>query len=122
MKGIQNKIIISQKACIIHIYGLHHYKGKLSKFFSEYITFSVNFNVGFLGGTTNIKTIFDHVPHFLKYVWCYHSHSVPYVGFQVLKVVDLNLVDNVLQITPQEKSSGVKSGELGGQEIGPLNF
>jgi hypothetical protein len=32
MKGIQNKIIISQKAFIIHIYGLHHYKGKLSKF------------------------------------------------------------------------------------------
>jgi hypothetical protein len=33
MKGIQNKIIISQKAFIIHIYELHHYKGKLSKFF-----------------------------------------------------------------------------------------
>jgi hypothetical protein len=27
-----NKIIISQKTFIIHIYGLHHYKGKLSKF------------------------------------------------------------------------------------------
>jgi hypothetical protein len=37
MKGIKNKIIISQKPCIIHIYGLHHYKGKLSKFFSDYI-------------------------------------------------------------------------------------
>jgi hypothetical protein len=33
MKGIQNKIIISQKAFIIHIPGSHHYKGKLSKFF-----------------------------------------------------------------------------------------
>jgi hypothetical protein len=33
MKGIQNKIIISQKAFIIHINGLHHYKGKLLKFF-----------------------------------------------------------------------------------------
>jgi hypothetical protein len=42
MKGIQNKIIISQKAFIIHIYGLHHYKGKLSKFISDYITFSIN--------------------------------------------------------------------------------
>jgi hypothetical protein len=30
MKGTQNKTIISQKAFIIHIYGLHHYKGKLS--------------------------------------------------------------------------------------------
>jgi uncharacterized membrane protein len=63
MKGIQNKIIISQKAFIIHIYGLHYYKRKLSKLFSEYIIFSVNFNVGALGGTTNIHTIStsDHV-------------------------------------------------------------
>jgi hypothetical protein len=33
-KGIQNKIIISHKAFIIYIYGLHHYKGKLPKFSS----------------------------------------------------------------------------------------
>jgi hypothetical protein len=26
-KGVQNKIIISQKAFIIQIYGLYHYKG-----------------------------------------------------------------------------------------------
>jgi hypothetical protein len=39
MKGIRNKTIISQKAFIIRIYGLHHYKRKLSKLFSEYITF-----------------------------------------------------------------------------------
>jgi hypothetical protein len=68
MKGIQNKIIISQKTFIIHIYGLHHYKGKLSKFFSVYITFSVNFDVGPLGGMTNIQTLFDLVPRCLKHV------------------------------------------------------
>jgi hypothetical protein len=39
----------------------------------------------------------------LEACWCYHSHIVPYAGFQVLKIVDLNLVDNVLHITPQEK-------------------
>jgi bromodomain and PHD finger-containing protein 1 len=33
IQGIQNKIIVSQKAFIIQIYGLHHYRGKLSKFF-----------------------------------------------------------------------------------------
>jgi hypothetical protein len=33
MKGIQNKIIISQKAFIIRIYGLRHSKGKLSEMF-----------------------------------------------------------------------------------------
>jgi hypothetical protein len=40
----------------MHIYGLHHYKGKIS----EYITFSTNFNLGSLGGTINIQTIFDY--------------------------------------------------------------
>jgi hypothetical protein len=35
------------------------------------------------------------------------------VGFKVLNVVDFNLVDSVLHITP--KSNGVKSGDLGGQ-------
>jgi hypothetical protein len=62
MKDTQNKIIISQKAFTIHIYGLHHYKGKISKYFSEYITFSINFNVGSLVGMTNIQMIFDLVP------------------------------------------------------------
>jgi hypothetical protein len=33
MKGIQNKIIIYQKAFIIHIYGLPHYKGNYQSFF-----------------------------------------------------------------------------------------
>jgi hypothetical protein len=52
MKDIQNKIIISQKAFIIHIHWLHCYKGKLSEFFSEYVTFSVNISVCSLGGMT----------------------------------------------------------------------
>jgi hypothetical protein len=125
VKGIQNKIIISKKAFIIHIYGLHHYNGKLSKFFFEYITFPVNFNVGSLGGMTNVQTIFDLVPRCLKHVWCYHSHSVPYAGFQVFKVIDLYLVNKVLHITPEEKSNGVKSGDSGGQVTGsplPMHF
>jgi hypothetical protein len=96
MKDIQNKIIISQKSFIIHI-------------FSEYITFSVTFNVGSFGGTTNIQTIFDLIPHSLKHVWCYRSHSIPYAGFQVLKVIELNLADSVLHITPKEK---IQWGEI----------
>jgi hypothetical protein len=102
-KGIQNEIMISQKAFIIHIYRLHHYKGNLSISFSEYITFSINFNLNFLGTTTIIQTIFDFVPRCLKHVWCHCIHGVPYVGFQVLTVVDPKLIDNVLHITPQEK-------------------
>ena len=62
-------------------------KGNYQRFFTAYVTFSINFNVGSLGGTT--------------IAWCYHSHSVPYAGLRVLKVADLNLVDNVVHITPQ---------------------
>jgi hypothetical protein len=40
----------------------------------------------------------------LKHSWCYR---VSYAGFQVLKDVDLNLVDNVLYITPQKNSIGL---------------
>jgi hypothetical protein len=50
-------------------------------------------------------SIFDLVPGCLKHVRCYQRHSVTYAGFQVLKVVDLILVDNVLHITTQEKNS-----------------
>jgi hypothetical protein len=113
MKGIQNKVIISQKVYIIHIYGLRHYKGKLSTFFS------INVNAGSLGGTTNIQTILYLVPRCVKRVWCYRSHSVPYAGFQVLTVVDLNLVDNIFHVTTQETSSEVRSDDLGSQAIGP---
>jgi hypothetical protein len=90
-------------------------------FFSPplYITFSVNVSVGSCGGVTNLQMILDLIPCCLKHVYCYHSYDIPYVGFQALKVIDLNLVDSVIHITPQEKSSGVKSGDLEGQAIGP---
>jgi hypothetical protein len=65
-----------------------------------------------------IQTIFDLVPRCLKHVWCYRSHSLPLAGFQMLKVVAYNLIDNVLHITPREESNEVKSGDLGGQAIG----
>jgi hypothetical protein len=67
MKGIQNKITISQKIFIIYIYGLHHYKGKLSKFSFEYITFSIYFNVGFLA------YVYAWVP-------CHHGMARPQVA------------------------------------------
>jgi hypothetical protein len=47
MKGIQNKIIITQKEFTIHIYGLHHYEGKLSKFFFCVYNFLNKFQCGF---------------------------------------------------------------------------
>jgi hypothetical protein len=80
MKDIQNEIIIANNTFIIHIYGLHHYKGKLSKFSSEYIIFSASFN------NTYIHSTFYLVLRCLKHVCCYRTNSVPYAGFQVLKV------------------------------------
>jgi hypothetical protein len=115
MKGIQKNNCISESIYYTHLW-VTSLRRETIKVFSEYITFSINFNVGSLGGTTNIKMILYLIPRCLKHAWCYHSHRVPYAGFQVLNVVDLNLADNVLHIT---KSSGVKSGNLGGQAIGP---
>jgi hypothetical protein len=68
------------------------------------IIFIINVIVGSLGGTTNIQTIFD----------------IPYTGFQVPTIVDLNMLDNVLHITPHEKIQLINSGYLGCQAIGPL--
>jgi uncharacterized membrane protein len=87
MKDIQNKII---KHLLYTFMGYIITKGNYRSF-SEYIIFSIHFNVSFLDITTNIQMIFDLVPSCLKYVWCYRSHSVPYASFQMLKVVDLNL-------------------------------
>jgi hypothetical protein len=81
MKSI--KVITSQKVFITHIYGLHHYRG--TWWHDKY--------------PDDIRP----VSRCLKHVWCYRSHGVPYAGFQVLKAFDLNRVDNVLHMTPQEK-------------------
>jgi hypothetical protein len=86
MNGIQNKI--KSHKVLYKFMDNTITKGNLSKFFLS-ITFSINFHVGSLGGTTNIETILHLVPRCLKRVWCYRSRSVPYVAFQVLSVVTL---------------------------------
>jgi hypothetical protein len=69
-------------------------------------------------GTTNIQTTFDLCTHALKLVVGYRNHGVPYAGFQQLKIVVFDLVDEVLHISlRKKKSSGVKSGDLAGQAI-----
>jgi hypothetical protein len=85
MKGIQNKIIISEKAFIIHIYGLQPLQKETVEVFSEFITVYVNFSVDSLGGTTNIQMIFKLIPRRLKHIWCYHSHSIPLCGLSGVK-------------------------------------
>jgi hypothetical protein len=46
MKGIQNKIIITQKAFNMHINGLHHYIEKVSKNFFCVCNFLNKFKCG----------------------------------------------------------------------------
>jgi hypothetical protein len=86
---------ISESIYYTHLWVTPLQRETIKVFFFLNICFSVNFSVGSLGGKTNIQTIFDLVPRCLKHVWCYCSHNVPYVGFQVLNVVDPNLVDIV---------------------------
>jgi hypothetical protein len=47
------------------------------------------------GETTNTQTISDFCPRVVKNVVGYCSLSVPYVGFKVLKIVVVDLVDEV---------------------------
>ena len=62
----------------------------------------VDVSVGTLGGTRNIHLIFDICPCFVKNVVGYCSHSVPYVRFQLLKIVVFDPVDDVLHIILQK--------------------
>ena len=58
-----------------------------------YLISLIYLNIVTPGGMANIETIFDIVPSSLKHVWCNHCKSFPYSVLQVLKTVDLNLVD-----------------------------
>lgn len=73
---------------------------------------------------TNIRMICRLFPHVLKHVVGYRGHSVPYVGSQLVKIFTFDLTDDVLSLSPYEKSNRVKSGDLRGKEIGaplPIN-
>jgi hypothetical protein len=57
--------------------GLHHYKRRVSIILLSTLT---RFIVDTPDDTTNIQTIFDLYPSFLKHHARYHSHSVPFAG------------------------------------------
>ena len=87
--GCRKEKFTSQNLFIIQAAGLAHYRGKLSKFFIWLLSASVDFSVGSPRGTADIQMIFDVCPH------VYRSHSVPFPGFQTLKIVVFDLVDEV---------------------------
>jgi hypothetical protein len=47
----------------------------------------VDFNVGTTGGITDIQTVFKLCPHVLRHVVGYSRYNIPYVGFQLLKIM-----------------------------------
>lgn len=63
----------------------------------------VDFNVVHCWWRDNILVVFDPSPHDLKLVVGYCPHSVPYVGFKLLKVVVFELLDEVLHTTPADR-------------------
>ena len=59
--------------------------------------------MGPAGGMTNIQVVFDPSPHILKLVVGCFTDSVPYVGFQPLKIVVFELLGEVLHTTPADR-------------------
>jgi hypothetical protein len=83
---------------------------------------SVDFSVGLPRGTTYIQTIFDICPRVSKNVKGYRSHSVPFPGFQTLKVVVFDLVDEVRtrlyhMVTPQIYQLNLHMGTADGGTV-----
>jgi hypothetical protein len=106
---------ISWNVFNIQMSGLHHDKGKLSKVFSSPLPTLVDFNVGTPIGT-KISWQYSTSVHILKRAVCYHSHSIPYAGFQLLKICYFWPSVWSYPHNPIHKgSSGVTSGDLGGQ-------
>jgi hypothetical protein len=72
---------------------------KTPKFsFSSLVHTLVGSGVDTPGGTTNILTTFDVCPRGLEHVLGFPGHNFPYSGFEVLKIVVFDLIDEVLHI------------------------
>jgi hypothetical protein len=72
------------------MFGLHHDKGKLPKFFSSLLPTLVDFNVGTPGGT-KISRRYSTSVHVFERAVCYHNHTISYAGLQLLKMSFLTL-------------------------------
>ena len=69
----------------------------------NFIALSIHLYFSVLAPLTSqkiIQTIFDFCPRVLKHVMGYRSHSVPYPGFRLLKVIVFDVVDDVIRLTP----------------------
>lgn len=94
-KGIQNK------ACILEsiYYTFMVDKEKQLKLFL-YVIVSITLNLGFCGGTTNSRTICNFIASCFKHVLCHRSHIVIYFSFDMLNVMEFDLVYDIVYIIP----------------------
>jgi hypothetical protein len=98
--------------------------GKISIFkhwSSKFLTCSVDLNMGFICGTTRIKTIFNSSPgvgmHFIGNTHCSHDDTV----MQLFHILCFFTINSLFYKPPEEKIRGVKPGEwaVRGQGMGP---
>jgi hypothetical protein len=91
-----------------------------SKTLEVVLLISVVLDVCFLGSTENVQTIFELLPSSVEHVRWNSRDRIPDTGLQVIKSVNWCSKHIALDITTQEKSSGVMSSERGGQGIGAV--
>lgn len=75
------------------------------------------FNVETFSGTTNIQIVFDLSLCVLKHVIDYHSQWVPYISFQLLKIMFLTWYTRFFMQPHKNKSNWVRCSDLGGHEM-----
>ena len=84
----------------------------------------LDFNIGMLGGTTNVQTAFDLCPRVLKHVVGYRGRRVPCAGLQLPKIAVFDLVDEVgITLTTRCLADGsVEKRQLLGLHIAEQHF
>jgi len=79
----------------------------------------VQFNMCTVCSSGDVQTKFYLLTRFLNHVSCYTFNGWCDPVLQVLDIPYLLSMHNVLNVSPQEKSSGERSGLRGGQGISP---
>ena len=79
----------------------------------------MHFNMCTVCSSGDVQTKFYLLQRFLNHVSCYSFNGCCDPFLQVLDIPYLLSIHNVLNVPPQEKSSGERSGLRGGQGIVP---
>jgi hypothetical protein len=94
---------VARKQIELATCGLRQITAKLWKFF----VISVDLNVGSVGSTDNIQTIFELLPCSVEHIGWNSRDHIPDTGIQFTKSVNWCSEHNALDITPQQKNPAV---------------